>query len=135
MENPDPNGAVSHLVAILRKITRVVQLLPFAYLLLFASYLLCESVLPDAVVCLADNVLNTPIIAIIVMLGAGRLLRLCNWFKTACLLPITTKVEGYIDAFVFTFTQEEIILINTTIGILCIVFIILSYRHFFAHGQ
>ena len=130
MENPDPNGAVSHLVAILRKITRVVQLLPFAYLLLFASYLLCESILPDAVVRLADNVLNTPIIAIIVMLGAGRLLRLCNWFKTACVLPITTKVESYIDAFVFTFTQEGIICINTTVGLLVAAFLILAIRHF-----
>lgn len=130
MENQDPNGAVSHLVAILRKITRVVQLLPFAYLLLFASYLLCESVLPDAIVRLADNVLNTPIIAIIVMLGAGRLLRLCNWFKTACVLPITTKVESYIDAFVFTFTQEEIIFINTAVGLLVAAFLIFAIRHF-----
>ena len=131
MENPDPNGAVSHLVAILRKITRVVQLLPFAYLLLFASYLLCESVLPDAIVRLADNVLNTPLLAILVMLGAGRLLRLCNWFKTACVLPITTKVEGYIDAFVFTFTQEEIIFINTAVGLLVAAFLILAIRHFY----
>lgn len=131
MENPGPNGAVSHLVAILRKITRVVQLLPYAYLLLFASYLLCESVLPDAIVRLADNVLNTPIIAIIVMLCAGRLLRLCNWFKTACVLPITTKVESYIDAFVFTFTQEEIIFINTAVGLLVVTFLILAIRHFY----
>lgn len=134
MENQGPNGAVSHLVAILRKITRVVQLLPFAYLLLFASYLLCESVLPDAIARLADNVLNTPLLVILVMLGAGRLLRLCNWFKTACVLPLTTKVESYIDAFVFTFTQEEIILINTTIGIISLVFLILAIRHF-AHGR
>lgn len=134
MENPDPKGAVSHLVVILRKITRIVQLLPFAYLLLLTVYLLSESILSDSIARIADNLLNAPVIAIAIMLGAGRLLKLCNWFKTACLFPLSTKVENYIDSFVFTFTQEEIIFINTAIGIISLLFLILSFRHF-AYGK
>lgn len=133
MENPDPNGAVSHLVAILRKITRVVQLLPFAYLLLLAVYLLSECVLPAWALGIADNVLNAPVVAIVGMLGAGKLLKLCNWFKTACLLPVATKVESWVDSFIITFTQSEVITINTIIGLICLTYIYLAYRHFF-HG-
>lgn len=135
MVSPDQRSVVSNLVAILRKITRAVQLLPFAYLLLLAVYLMTEAFLPDALLRISDNVFNTPILGVGIMLCAGRLLRLCSWFKAACLIPLSTKVEGYIDSFVFTFTQEEIIFINTAIGLLALTFLVLAYRHFFAHGK
>lgn len=111
----------------------MVQLLPFAYLLLLAVYLLAECVLPDWALDIADNVLNAPVVAIIGMLGAGKLLRLCNWFRTACLLPVTTKVESWVDSFIITFTQSEVITINTIIGLIFLTYIYLAYRHFF-HG-
>lgn len=40
MENPDPRGAVSSVIRILRKATRIVQLAPFAYLAFYAAYML-----------------------------------------------------------------------------------------------
>ena len=67
------------------------------------------------------------------MLVVGRWLKLCSWFRTACLLPFTTKLEGYIDSFVYTFTQNEIVIVNTIIGILFLTYIYVSIRHFF-HG-
>lgn len=134
MESPGPSGAVSRLVAVLRKITRIVQLLPFAYLLLLAIYLLTESLLPDFMLGIADNVLNAPLVAIIGLLGAGRILKLCGWFRTACLLPVATKVESWVDSFLITFTKAEVITINTLLGIAFLIYIYLSYRHFF-HGR
>lgn len=134
MESQDREGAVSHLVKILRKVTRIVQLVPFAYLLLLSVYLLLEFALPDWALRLADNLLNAPVYSIVAMLGAGRLLKLCQWFKTACLLPLATKVESWIDSFVITFTQEEVIIINTILGILFLIYIYLAKRHFF-HGK
>ena len=131
MDSPDPNGAVSRVVSILRKVTRIVQLLPFAYLLLLSAYLLTECFLPDWALGIADNVLNAPVVAIIGLIGTGKLLKLCKWFKTACLLPIATKVESWVDSFIITFTQNEVIIINTTIGIIFLLFIYLAYRHFF----
>jgi len=131
METQDPSGAVSRIVSILRKITRMVQLLPFVYLLLLAVYLLTESILPEWALRIADNMLNAPLYAIAGMLGTGRLLKLCKWFKTACLLPVTTKIESYIDSFIITFTQNEVILINAALGIIMLAFVIIAYRHFF----
>lgn len=135
MENPDQRaGAVSSLVKILRKITRIVQVAPFAYLLLLGICLLFESVLPDWLFRLSVNLLNTPVYLTIGMLFLGRWLKLCSWFRTACLLPFTTKIESYIDSFVFAFTQNEVVIINTTTGILFLAFIFLTFRHFF-HGR
>lgn len=135
MENRDPRaGAVSSLVKILRKITRIVQLAPFAYLLLLGVCLLCESILPDWAWGLSTNLLNAPVYTIVGMLCVGRWLKLCSWFRTACLLPFTTKVEGYVDSFVYTFTQNEVVIVNTILGITFLVFIYVSFRHFF-HGR
>lgn len=135
MDNPDPRaGAVSSLVKILRKITRIVQIAPFAYLLLLGVCLLFESVLPDWLFRLSSNLLNAPVFLTIGMLFLGRWLKLCAWFRTACLLPFTTKLEGYVDSFVYTFTQNEVVIINTTIGILFFAFLFLTFRHFF-HGR
>lgn len=127
-------GAVSSLVRILRKITRVVQIAPFAYLLLLGVCLLFESLLPDWLWRLSTNLLNTPVYTIVGLLCVGRWLKLCSWFRTACLLPFTTKVEGYVDSFVYTLTQNEVAIVNAILGITFIVFIILSFRHFF-HGR
>ena len=131
MDSQDQSGAVSKLVVILRKITRIVQMLPFVYLLLLAVYLLTECLLPDWALGIADNVLNAPVAAIIGVLGTGKLLKLCRWFKAACVMPVATKVESWVDSFVFTFTQSEIILINTSLGIFFLAFLYIAYRHFF----
>jgi hypothetical protein len=130
MDSPDPKGAVSRLVAVLRKVTRIVQLLPFVYLLLLSVYLLTEYILPDWVLGIADNVLNAPVVAIIGLLGVGKLLKLCAWFRTACLMPILPKIESWVDSFIVTFTQEEILCINISIGIIALVFLVAAIRHF-----
>ena len=127
-------GAVNSLVKILRKITRIVQIAPFAYLLLLGVCLICESALPDWLFRLSANLLNMPVYARVGMLCVGRWLKLCSWFRTACLLPFTTKVEGYVDSFVYTFTQNEVVLVNLFLGVAFLMFIYVSFRHFF-HGR
>ena len=135
MENRDRRaGAASSLVAILRKITRIVQVAPFAYLLLLAVYLISESVLPDWAVRISANILDAPVYTTMGMLLFGRILKLCSWFRTACLLPVVTKVEGYVDSFVYTLTQNEVVIVNAVLGVMFIIFIYVSFRHFF-HGR
>ena len=129
MESRDPR--IERLVSVLRLITRIVQVLPFAYLLLLAIYLLVERSLPVWALRLADNLLNVPVISFVGLLAAGKLLKLCAWYRTACLLPLSVKAECWIDAFVFTFTQREVIIINTLFGIVFMSFVAVSFYHFF----
>lgn len=135
MDNRDPRSGVSYLVTVLRRVTRIVQIAPFAYLFLLAVYLLGESFLPDWSVRLLDNLLGLPAYTAAGFLFLGRMLKLCAWFRTACLLPFTTKVESYVDSFVYTFTQNEIVAVNAVIGTVLLIFIYLTIRHFFHHGQ
>ena len=134
MDSPDLRSGVSYLVSVLRRITRIVQLIPFAYLLALALYLITESFLPEWIHRTVDATLNAPLYVIAGMLGTGRLLKLCRWFKAACLMPVATKVESFVDSFLFTFTQGEIIAINVSLGILFLIYIYAANKHFF-HGR
>ena len=135
MDSPDPRSAVvSRLIAVLRKVTRIVQLLPFAYLLLLSLKLFLEPVLPEWALDVTDNMAVSFVPSTIALLFLGRVLKLCVWFRTACILPIATRIESWVDSFVVTFTQGEVIIINAAIGILFLLFIYLAIRHFF-HGR
>ena len=73
--------------------------------------------------------------AVLVLLLLSRLLKLCAWHKIACLIPSSTKIEGYIDSYLFTFTQNELIVIHMVIGMLTTVFLILAFKRFFLNGR
>ena len=130
MDNPDPHAAVSNVIKILRKATRLVQLAPFAYLCVYAAYMLFGGFASEEALCVVDPLLTISPMATGGMLAASHLFKLCRWHRIACLLPATSQVEGYIDSFVITFTQEEVLLINTAIGLVSLVFLVLAIRHF-----
>ena len=130
MDNPDRRSAVEAIIGILRKVTRIVQLAPFAYLCFYAAYLLAGSFINDEMLCLSDSFMMLSPVTTVGMLVVSRLLKLCPWHKIACLLPTSSQIEGYIDSFVFTFTEQEIVIINAVIGIITIAFIVSAVMHF-----
>ena len=134
MDSQDPSGAVSSVIKVLRKATRIVQLAPFAYLVFFVAYMLFGWAVQDEALCMIDKVAGVSPLATGGLLVGSKLFKLCRWHKVACLLPFSSQVEGFIDSYIITFTQNEVILINTAIGMLSLLFIILAVRHF-SHGR
>ena len=130
MDSPDPRGVVSSAITILRKATRIVQLAPFAYLVFYVAYMLFGAFASEETLCLADSVMTLTPITTGGLLACSRLFRLCRWHRIACLLPFSSQVEGYIDSYVFTFTQGEITGINIALGLAALVFLILATKHF-----
>ena len=126
--------AASRVIGILRKVTRLVQLAPFFYLALCSLYLFAGVFVPDETVCVADSALfGSPFVTFLFLI-LSRLLKLCKWHKVACLIPSASQMEGVVDCYFFTFTQNEIILINVTLGILSFLFIALAHKRFFSNG-
>lgn len=135
MDSPDRSAAANSLVTILRKVTRGVQLLPFAYLCFYALYLLLGYLVPDRVLGIADTFLALSPVVTLVLLAASKLLKLCAWHKAACLIPLSSRVINFIDINYFTFTQEESVIINSLIGAGTVLFLVAAYIHFFHHGR
>lgn len=135
MESRDQRSAVSTIIGILRRLTRLVQLAPFVYLVIYANYLLLSWLLPDSVLGILDSMLFLSPATSGGFLVLSRLLKLCKWHKAAIMIPLSSQIEGYIDCFVFTFTEQEIAVINTAIGVTAILFLFLANKHFFHDGR
>ena len=135
MDSPDQRSAVSSVIRILRRLTRLVQLAPFAYLLLYSVYLLFSWFLPGSLLGLLDSVVFVSPAASGGMLVLSRILKLCKWHRTAILIPFSSQVEAYVDSFVFTFTENEIVFLNMTTGVTAILFLYLAHNHFFNDGR
>ena len=135
MESRDQRSAVSTIIGILRRLTRLVQLAPFVYLVIYATYLLFSWLLPDSVLGILDSMVVLSPATSGGFLVLSRLLKLCKWHKAAIMIPFSSQIEGYIDCFVFTFTEQEIAVINTAIGVAAILFLLLANKHFFHDGR
>ena len=119
----------------MRRVTRLVQLAPFVYLAFYSVYLILGCFVPDDIVCLADGVMFSSPLATTAMLVLSRVLKLCRWHKTACLIPSASQIESIIDTYCFTFTQTEVVLINVLLGVISLVFLVVSNKHFFHDGR
>lgn len=135
MESQDQRNAVSRLVAILKHVTRIVQLVPFVYLCFYALYLLLSCFAGEGLLTFLDNILTVQPLTILSFLIASKIFNLCIWHKIACLLPSSTQIESYIDNFIITFTQEEVLIINMSIFSIIVIFLILSFRRFLNYGR
>lgn len=74
---------------------------------------------------MCDSLFYVSPIMVIGLLILSRLLRLCGWHRTACIVPIIPQIVGLIDYYVieFPFTATKIIvymsLILTALLLIC----------------
>ena len=134
-DSKEQSGAVSYVIRVLKKVTRGAQIAPFVYLALLAFVLLCEPLLSDSVFYALNELfyISPAVFAIGFMLS--KTLKLCVWHKAACSIPLVPQVGNYVDGYIVEFTQAEVLIINTTLGILTLAFIVCALRHFLHAGK
>lgn len=133
MDSQDQRAAVLKLTAILRKVTRVIQFLPFIYLVLFSLSSFLEAFVSDECLFLRDSVLAVSPLVNVGFLFFSRVLELCKWHKTSCIIPLSSHTADYVDNYLFQFTQNEVIMLNVVFGLISTLFLILAYKHFFGN--
>lgn len=102
------DGKVLYAIGVLRKITKRVKLAPFLYALIF---LLCMSVYWFA----DNNILSTldvlfyvsPIVCL-TFIWFSYPLKLCNWYRLQCCLPMLPQPIVYIDENIYEFGSSII---------------------------
>lgn len=131
MASQDPSRAdLSRILRKYRKVVRIMRLVPFLYLCLFAIVGLTSYILPERLSCVIDcTMFVSPVVSAGTILLSG-VLGMCRWHKVACLLPYSSRIVTFIDTNFFTFTQNEITMINLAIGIVLMAFIVLAFNHF-----
>lgn len=136
MDSPVPNqGKVKSLILLLRKITRIVQLVPFAFLAVYVIVLLIWCFIPDRVESMIETALYVSPAMTITMLFLSKHLKLCKYHKIACSLPTSTQILDAIDNYVITFTWTELVILYSLFGAFCILFLYQSHKIFFGNGR
>jgi len=115
--------------------TRIVQMIPFAYLVLYAIYLVMNITASDMVVGWLDSFLTVTPVATASLLFASRLLKLCRWHKIACIIPTSSDIGTFVDSNIFQFTQTEMVVLHIVAIAATVGFLLLANRHFFSRGR
>lgn len=93
------------LVKKLRYVTLAVQLMPFLYTVPYLITLVITSQATEEVVKLFDTLFYVSPVTVCAFLVLSRLLRLCRWHNTACILPLLPQVVSFIDYYVIELTE------------------------------
>ena len=121
---------ILRLIRTLRYITLSVQFAPFVYSILYIISLIVS--LSGNIVAqrFFDSAFYVSPFLVAVHLIYSRILHLCVWHKTACLLPLLPMVASFVDYFV-CFNTHAAIIINSTFILMFGLLLVSAYKVFF----
>lgn len=115
------------IVRILRKVTTIVKVYPFAYSILYVSCMLVYMFCSDEISTLCDQLFYTSPFMIVCAIGLSYSLKLCKWHRLECILPLLPTCMGLVDKFICSFTKLASYLNAILIGIICLASLINAY--------
>lgn len=131
MENHEQRvDSIKYLVSKLRYITLAVQIMPFVYsfiyILCLVAYLFCS----EPILVLLNTLSYVSPVVIGGFLIESKILKLCKWHKTACILPILPQILVFVDYYIIELTEIEAYIAIATPIALSILLLIAAYNVF-----
>lgn len=121
---------IKYLVEKLRYITLAVQIIPFAYSALYIICLVLYLFCPEPILRVLDSLFYVSPIVVIGFLIEAKVLKLCVWYRCACILPILPQIVVFIDNHIVQLVEvERYIAIGTPI-LLSFLLLIAAYHIF-----
>lgn len=121
---------IKYLVEKLRYITLAVQIIPFAYSALYIICLVLYLFCPEPILRVLDSLFYVSPIVVIGFLIESKVLKLCVWYRCACILPILPQIVVFIDNHIVQLVEvERYIAIGTPI-LLSSLLLIAAYHIF-----
>lgn len=121
---------IKYLVEKLRYITLAVQIIPFAYSALYIICLVLYLFCPEPILRVLDSLFYVSPIVVIGFLIEAKVLKLCVWYRCACILPILPQIVVFIDNHIVQLVEvERYIAIGTPI-LLSSLLLIAAYHIF-----
>lgn len=118
------------LVKKLRYVTLAVQLMPFLYTVPYLITLIITSQASEELTKLFDTLFYVSPVTVCAFLVLSRLLRLCKWHRTACILPLLPQVVSFIDYYIIELTEIAAQVNIILFGSMAILLLISAYNVF-----
>lgn len=114
----------------MRSITITVQVIPFAYTLLYILTLILYLFASDSVLTILDTLLYVSPVVIVFNLIESRVLKLCRWHRTACVLPAFPQINLFVDKYIYEFSVRAEIAHISVIILMSVLLLVAAYNVF-----
>lgn len=126
----EDRDAIKYVISKLRAITLTVQIIPFAYTFLYILTLILYLFASDSVLSVLDTLLYISPIVVVFSLIQSRVLKLCRWHKTACILPVVPQVNILLDRYIYEFSVRAELLHISVILLMSVLLLVAAYNVF-----
>lgn len=130
MGNQEGRDKILFVIEKLRSITLAVQIIPFVYTGLYIFVLCTYLFASEAVLNVLDTLFYVSPVVVIAFLVESRILKLCRWHKTACVLPVLPQVEVLADSCIYEFAQWEAQALIILIIVMSVLLLVAAYKVF-----
>lgn len=121
---------IKFLVTTLRRVTTAAQVLPFIYSSLYITVLVLYSITPENVAMVLDSVFYVSPVFVLSFLLLSKVLKLCRWHKTACVMPLIPSAVSLVDYYIIELTEVEAFVFNGVVILMAILLLIAAYNVF-----
>ena len=70
-------------------------------------------------------------VTIVAFLLLSKLLHLCKWHKTACIIPAIPQVVSLFDYYIYTLTDLSVNIVNIVLVLMTVLLLVAAYKVFF----
>lgn len=135
MENPESRVDFRKYILILRNATLAVQIIPFAYTLIYIFVLFSYGHISEEAASALDTLFYISPIQIVGLLILSKILHLCKWHRMACVLPLFPQLVSFIDYYIIALTEIEAYVTNIITIVMSALLPVSAYKVFFANGR
>lgn len=135
MENPESRVDFRKYILILRSATLAVQIIPFAYTLIYIFVLFSYGHISEEAASALDTLFYISPIQIVGLLILSKILHLCKWHRMACVLPLFPQLVSFIDYYIIALTEIEAYVTNIITIVMSALLLVSAYKVFFANGR
>ena len=121
---------IVRLIRKLRTITLAVQIAPFAFSLFYIFDFAAYSFLSESAQTLCDTMFYISPLVVANSLIQSRVLHLCKWHKTACLIPMLPQIVSFVDYYIIELTELEALITNLLTTTMVILLLVAAYNVF-----
>lgn len=118
------------LVKKLRYVTLAVQLMPFIYTVPYIISIVASYSLSYDAARIFDTLFYVSPVTVCSFLVLSRLLRLCRWHRTACILPLLPQFVSFIDYYIIELTEVAAQVNIILFGSMAVLLLIAAYNVF-----
>jgi predicted tellurium resistance membrane protein TerC len=123
----EERGNIQAVVSILRKTTRTVKIAPFVLVTMYMLAMVGYMLFSDVVAATLDTLFYVSPLVVILLWMLSRSLKMCNWHRFECALPLVPQVPIFFDDYINQFDYAGAAVNICVVGLLFLFSLLNAY--------